>query len=76
MTGPADAISDPVFVRESCLRERSGGSMTAALRDVEHMACRRSFMGNYEDAGHLLTATGRYQLAGEWGDPMMIRPAT
>lgn len=38
MTGPADAVADLVCVLEPCLREQSGGSMTAALRDVWHMA--------------------------------------
>ena len=38
MTGPADAVVDLVCVLEPCLREQSGGSMTAALRDVWHMA--------------------------------------
>jgi hypothetical protein len=74
MTGPADASSDPVFVLEGRLRDRSGGSMIVALRDVWHMACRRNFTGSYEDAHHLLAATGRYRLAGDLDAPLMIRP--
>jgi len=74
MTGPADASSGPVFVLEGRLRERSGGSMIVALRDVWHMACRRNFTGSYEDAHHLLAATGRYRLAGDLDAPLMIRP--
>ena len=49
--------------------------MIAALRDVWHMACRRSFTGSYENARRLLTATGRYHLAGDLANPMTIRPA-
>jgi len=74
MSGPADVMLDPIFVLESCLQERSGGSMIASLRDVWRMARLKSFDGSYIDALNLLASTGRYHLAAGIDEPVMIRP--
>ena len=76
MTEPADLIADPVFVLESCLQERSGGSMTAALRDIWQMACRRNFAGNYDDARRPPAAIDRYDLVESLDWPIMVGPAS
>ncbi len=74
MTVPANT-ADPVLVLEACPRERSGGSIVAALRDVGHMACPRGFDGSYEDAYRFLAETGRYRLVGDHGSPVTVQPA-
>lgn len=74
MAAPVDTVSDPVFVLEGCLRERSGGSMTAALRDIWHMAKRKGFAGSYQDAFRFLINSGKYRLMAGIGEPVMVRP--
>lgn len=74
MSSPADTASNPASVLEARLRDRSGGSMMAALRDVWQMACRRCcFAGSYQDAGRILAGTGRYRLEADAGGPLMVR---
>jgi hypothetical protein len=67
-------LTDPIQLLEECLCERSRGTMMAPLRDVWLMACHRNYPGTYDDARQLLAASGRYDLAGERDNPVMIRP--
>ena len=69
------AISDPLVVLETCLRSRSGGSMTAPLRDIWIMARHQGIEIAYDEASRLIAATGRYRIDHAIrGEPGMVRP--
>ncbi len=74
MAATFGVVSDPVFVLERCLRDRSKGSMIASLRDIWLMARRKGYEGSYQDAFDLLSESGRYQLDSGINEPVMVRP--
>lgn len=74
MASLANSGSDPVTLLTDCLRERSGGTMIASMRDVWHMAKSRGLTLTWHQAVEAIADDGNFRIVSNSGQPMMVRP--